>query len=221
MIDFVQLCRDYGIDYRIDVQGWTNVYTHLILCYNMKYKNAMAVSFLNLCTEENRTFYGANRNVHSYEGLPARSIKGFLFILLMIGYIYKTTNLLNGKIYIGQHQKPYFDYNYFGSGKLIVYAVKKHGKENFKVEILRRCYKITSLCREEKRFIKLFDSTNRKIGYNIIINDLQHMSGWKHTPETIAKLKILNLGRTPFFTGYLYIIIERFYICFILFIFNR
>ena len=26
MIDFIQLCRDYGIDYRIDVQGWTNVF---------------------------------------------------------------------------------------------------------------------------------------------------------------------------------------------------
>lgn len=26
MIDFVQLCRDYGIDYRIDVQGWTNIF---------------------------------------------------------------------------------------------------------------------------------------------------------------------------------------------------
>lgn len=29
MIDFVQLCRDYGIDYRIDVQGWTNIFCPL------------------------------------------------------------------------------------------------------------------------------------------------------------------------------------------------
>lgn len=51
------------------------------------------------------------------------------------GYIYKTTNLINGRIYIGQRAGT-FKQNYFGSGLEITRAVLKYGKENFKVEII-------------------------------------------------------------------------------------
>lgn len=51
------------------------------------------------------------------------------------GYIYKTTNLINGRPYIGQ-KKGLFKLNYLGSGKLIIRAIKKYGKQNFKVEVL-------------------------------------------------------------------------------------
>lgn len=54
----------------------------------------------------------------------------------MIGYIYKTTNLINKKIYIGQHTADKFDTNYLGSGLLITKAINEHGKANFKAELL-------------------------------------------------------------------------------------
>ena len=41
----------------------------------------------------------------------------------MYGYIYKTTNLLNGRIYIGK-RKGDFDNNYFGSGRYLLNAVR-------------------------------------------------------------------------------------------------
>jgi group I intron endonuclease len=51
--------------------------------------------------------------------------------------IYKTTNLINGNFYIGQDSKN--DPTYLGSGTLLKRAIKKHGQENFKKEIIEYC----------------------------------------------------------------------------------
>ncbi len=52
------------------------------------------------------------------------------------GYIYLTTNLVNGKRYIGQHLGQRFERSYFGSGTLLIQAIKKYKTKNFKVELL-------------------------------------------------------------------------------------
>lgn len=51
-------------------------------------------------------------------------------------FIYKTTNLLNGKFYVGMHSTDDLDDGYFGSGRIINYSVEKYGIDNHKVEIL-------------------------------------------------------------------------------------
>jgi hypothetical protein len=55
----------------------------------------------------------------------------------MYGYIYKTTNLINGKIYIGRHKATQFEpHKYIGSGAILKSAIEKYGFENFKCELL-------------------------------------------------------------------------------------
>lgn len=87
----------------------------------------------------------------------------------MFGYIYKTTNLINNKIYIGQHHSSIFDNKYFGSGKLLREAIKKYGKENFSCELLEEIDIADQLLLNEKEvfWIKKLNSQNLEIGYNL------------------------------------------------------
>jgi len=79
--------------------------------------------------------------------------------------IYKTTNLINGKIYVGQTITD--DPHYYGSGMMILWSIKKYGKENFKREILEECNDRNELNERERYWIKQLNSTNKDIGYNI------------------------------------------------------
>lgn len=54
----------------------------------------------------------------------------------MFGYIYKTTNIINNRCYIGKKESSVFVPTYLGSGTVLSLAVKKYGKENFLVEVL-------------------------------------------------------------------------------------
>lgn len=83
-------------------------------------------------------------------------------------FIYKTTNTINNKIYIGQTIKD--DDNYLGSGKLLLKAVQKYGgKKNFKREILEHCKTRKQLNEREIFWIAFYNSTNPQIGYNIML----------------------------------------------------
>lgn len=53
-------------------------------------------------------------------------------------YVYRITNTVNGKQYIGQHssEKSFHEDYYYGSGTLILKALKKYGRSNFTKEII-------------------------------------------------------------------------------------
>ena len=59
----------------------------------------------------------------------------------MYGFIYITTNLINGKRYIGQkkYDKEGTWKNYLGSGTYLKRAIEKYGKDNFSKEIVEEC----------------------------------------------------------------------------------
>lgn len=81
----------------------------------------------------------------------------------MFYIIYKTTNVINGKYYIGKHQTKNLNDGYFGSGKLLKRAIKKYGLENFHREIL-------FICKDERHmntFEKILVVPDKEINYNL------------------------------------------------------
>lgn len=78
--------------------------------------------------------------------------------------IYKTTNLINNKIYIGQDSKN--NPEYLGSGTLLKRSIEKYGKENFIKEILEHCETRQELNEKEIYWIKYHRENNYEL-YNI------------------------------------------------------
>jgi hypothetical protein len=74
----------------------------------------------------------------------------------MIYYVYLTSNLVNGKFYIGKHASEKFDTTYFGSGVMIKKAVKKYGTDNFEVQIIQTFDTEDDAYDYERKIIKEF-----------------------------------------------------------------
>ncbi len=68
-------------------------------------------------------------------------------------FIYKTTNLINGKFYIGMHSTSNINDKYIGSGTRLKYAIRKYGITNFKLEIIEWCENREELIKREKEII--------------------------------------------------------------------
>lgn len=116
-------------------------------------------------------------------------------------YIYITTNLINGKQYIGQH-KGSPDDSYLGSGVILRKAIKTYGKENFSKNILCYCTTQEEADEKEKYYIKLYNAVENPNFYNLIEGG-QNGNGWKachrwmkeHPEEVRKNLVKLNAAR--------------------------
>jgi len=85
--------------------------------------------------------------------------------------VYKTTNLINGKIYVGIHQTEDLDDDYLGSGVNLGYSIRKYGRNNFNKEILYECDNEQDMINKEKEivtkeFIERPDTYNVDLGGN-------------------------------------------------------
>ena len=94
------------------------------------------------------------------------------------GYVYKITNEINGKWYIGSHNGN--DPRYYSSGLLVKYAIEKHGKENLSREIIM----FTDNYREEEeKLLMELDAANDPMSYNLHNGGTGGRPGSTHTEE--------------------------------------
>jgi group I intron endonuclease len=123
--------------------------------------------------------------------------------------IYKITNMVNGKIYIGKtiqglknrisgHRSDANRYNKSGKNKnyLISRAISKYGFINFNVEAIDIAINQEWLNIREMYWIKYFNSTNKKIGYNVLPGG---RGIW--TEEIIDKMSKSHKGKIPYNKG--------------------
>jgi hypothetical protein len=82
--------------------------------------------------------------------------------------IYKTTNRLDGKYYIGCHCTEDENDSYLGSGKHLVSAIKKYGKENFIKEILYIFENKQDMFNKEKELVNE-EVVKNPLSYNLKI----------------------------------------------------
>ena len=82
-------------------------------------------------------------------------------------YIYRITNKINGKTYIGQHKYKKFDDSYMGSGIHLRRAQKKYGIENFEKEILYSRIQYKETADDMEKFTIAKERALGKAEYNI------------------------------------------------------
>lgn len=106
-----------------------------------------------------------------------------------MSYIYKVTNRINGKMYIGQHRYDGagLDKSYKGSGILLWKAYDKYGIENFDMELVEECPE-EDLNPLEQLYIEHYN-TLKPNGYNLTEGG-GGCSGFKKSEETLEKISI-------------------------------
>jgi hypothetical protein len=116
--------------------------------------------------------------------------------------IYKTTNTLDGKHYIGAHQTNNLDDGYMGSGKHLQRAIKKYSKEHFTVEILHN-FDDKELMFAKEREIVNEHFVNNANTYNLKIGGsggnpgiVGAFTGHKHSNEAKEKIRQAALKKT-------------------------
>lgn len=138
--------------------------------------------------------------------------------------IYKATNIVNNKVYIGQTITPLIersnehirralkneDFHYFHC------AIRKYGKNNFIFEEIDKCDSFEELNYMETYWIKFYRSNNKKYGYNLTSGGRKNFTVSEETKEkirqkrkfqkhpwlgttghkpTIEKMRLANIGR--------------------------
>ncbi|MGL5713220.1 MAG: GIY-YIG nuclease family protein [Paraclostridium sp.] len=123
-------------------------------------------------------------------------------------HVYKITNKINGKIYIGKTIKDNLEirlkeHSRFKSLKnkkmMICEAIKKHGLENFVIESLYKGENNEDICEKEVFLIKENRSTEPEVGYNILPGGkgVRHTQKMKKALSERAKLRVGVLN--PFY----------------------
>lgn len=107
------------------------------------------------------------------------------------GYVYRITNNINGKTYIGSHAG--YNPSYMGSGVALKSAYDKYGPENFTKEVVIHCEKFQEV---EEQILMVLNAANDPNMYNLKNTALggATMTGKRHSESTKIKMSESAMG---------------------------
>ena len=103
-------------------------------------------------------------------------------------FIYKTTNLLNGKYYYGMHSTDNLNDGYYGSGRRLKCSLKKYGKENHCVEQVEFLPNRKTLIEKEKEVVNLNEIAKEDC-INLVVGGSGGFLNEKHKEKFFEKAK--------------------------------
>jgi len=111
-------------------------------------------------------------------------------------YIYKITNNINGRMYIGSKKGSVEEtQDYYGSGTVIKHAINKYGIENFTKEIICKVESMEELKELEQFILTETDCANNPLYYNCHNNYSGGFIPEAYTQESRNKIGIANSKR--------------------------
>ena len=122
--------------------------------------------------------------------------------------IYKITDLIDGKVYIGQTiNKLKRRFSRLRFNRFLKRTIKLHGIKNFELSIIQSCSSINELNEREQFWISFYDSTDNRRGYNLQSGGKncrvhestkkvlsKKCSGWHHTERAKQKISEAQMG---------------------------
>lgn len=115
------------------------------------------------------------------------------------GIVYKVTNIVNGKMYIGRTTQGLYKRKWSHESRARNYknttfykAIRKYGENNFVWEIIEECNDKDTLNAREIHYIEQYDSFGRS-GYNETIGG-EGVEGYKHTKEVCEAIRKQKTG---------------------------
>ena len=115
--------------------------------------------------------------------------------------IYKITDLSNGKVYVGRTQRTPQErfQEHCRADSLLGRAIRAHGKEQFKIDIIAETDSFDEANELERHFIAEFNCKHPH-GYNMTDGG-DGRAGCPHTAEECAKISAANKGQIPWIKG--------------------
>lgn len=113
----------------------------------------------------------------------------------MIHSVYKTTNLINNKYYIGKHSSLDPNDEYLGSGKALQHAIEKYGIANFKKVVLHVYENEIDAYNKERALLEELNCINDPLCYNLCYGGIGFWKDAAHTEESKRKISESNKGK--------------------------
>lgn len=124
-----------------------------------------------------------NYEINVFEINYLKRIKG------LYGFIYITTNLVNGRLYVGQKKIRSGWETYLGSGDALKKAIQKYGRENFERKIIDIAFSVNELNYLENLYTRMFNAVDSRKWYNICYGGINGAANHQKKPVKLFDIK--------------------------------